>query len=425
MKRWIWIPVVIVVIGAFVSWRAFSADIESRPDVPVTPEMIERGRYLAVAADCIACHTAPGGEPFAGGLEFDLGEMGKLYSSNITPDEETGIGTWSDDDFRRAMHLGIGKGGKRLYPAFPYASYSMLTDEDVLAIKAYLFSLEPVKNTPPPNEMKWPYNQRWLMAYWNWLFNPAEQFVPDESQSPEWNRGKYLVEGLGHCGECHTPRNFLQGPKRSQAFGGAVTRGWHAYNISSDPEHGIGSWTDEQLVSYFTRGYAEGRGPASGPMAEVISHSLRHLTEEDIRAMIVYLRSTKPIDSGIPAPRVAEAAQPADAGDENEHGRQMFAALCSNCHKADGSARQIPYEALRGERALADPHGTNLTQVVLYGTEVHTPYGRISMPGFGDGYTDSDLAAVINYAAAKLGGQKLNITPEEVAKRRTRPPARL
>lgn len=415
MKRWIWIPIVIVVIGAAITWRAFSLSVEARPDVPATPEMVERGRYLVQAGDCVACHTAPGGEPFAGGRLFDLGKMGKLYSPNITPDKETGIGNWSDTDFRSAMHLGIGKDGKRLYPAFPYASYSMLTDDDVLAIKAYLFSLEPVSNVVPENEMAFPYNQRWLMAFWNWLFNPNERFEPDPQQSAEWNRGRYLVEGLGHCGDCHTPRNFLQGLSRSKAYAGAVADGWMAYNISSDKETGIGSWTDEELVSYLTTGYAEGRGPASGPMAEVINHSLRHLTPEDIRAMVVYLRSLEPVKSDIPVTRVAQAGT---TDVSLEHGQRVYAGLCANCHQLDGSGIQTKYESLVGERALNDPQATNLTQIVLYGSEIETPYGKITMPGFGKAYNNSDIAAVVNFVAAQMGGQSVRLTAEDIAKRR-------
>ena len=217
--------------------------VEHRADVAATPDMVKRGEYLVQAADCVSCHTVPGNEPFAGGRVFDLGNMGKLYSPNITPDKETGIGSWSDDDFRSALQLGIGKGGVHLYPALPYASFSGITDDDALAIKAYLFSLKPVHSTPPTNAMRFPYDQRWLMAYWSWLFNPNVRFTPHPEQSAQWNRGRYLVENLAHCGECHTPRNFLQGRKGSEAFAGAVTQGWKAYNISSDHDAGVGGWT--------------------------------------------------------------------------------------------------------------------------------------------------------------------------------------
>src|SRR5579872_6708458 len=216
VKRGIWILIVIIAVGVFITWRAFSMSVPHRPDVAATPEMIKRGEYLVQAGDCISCHTAAGRPAFAGGREFNLGDMGKLYSPNITPDRETGIGAWSDDDFRSAMQVGVGKGGEHLYPAMPYASFTLVTDEDALAIKAYLFSLKPVHSVPPDDAMRFPYSQRWLMAFWSWMFDSNERFAADSGQSPQWNRGKYLVEGLAHCSECHTPRNMLQARKSSQ-----------------------------------------------------------------------------------------------------------------------------------------------------------------------------------------------------------------
>jgi mono/diheme cytochrome c family protein len=173
-------------------------------------DLAARGEYLARAADCVACHTAPGGKPFAGGLAFRL-PFGTLYSTNITPDKESGIGAWSDEDFVRALQEGAGRDGKHFYPAFPYTSYTLMTRSDVLAIKAYLFSLKPVRNRPPASDISFPFNQRYLIWFWDVLFNPGQRFQPNTGQTPEWNRGAYLVEALGHCGECHTPRNFLFG----------------------------------------------------------------------------------------------------------------------------------------------------------------------------------------------------------------------
>ncbi|MGH8261015.1 MAG: c-type cytochrome, partial [Steroidobacteraceae bacterium] len=290
MKRWIWIPVVIVLAGIAVTIRAFSVGVTHHADVPATPDMVQRGAYLVQAADCVGCHTVPGGTPFAGGREFDLGSMGKLYSPNITPDKATGIGSWSDDDFRSAVQLGIAKGGEHLYPAFPYASFTKLSDADVLAIKAYLFSLKPVRYTPPADAMSFPYDQRWLMAYWSWLFDSNQRLTADSTQSSEWNQGRYLVEALGHCGECHTPRGALQAVQSSKALGGAITQQWKAYDITPDKTSGIGGWTDEELVSYLTTGFAKDHGPASGPMAEVISNSLSRLPAADIHAIVTYLR---------------------------------------------------------------------------------------------------------------------------------------
>jgi mono/diheme cytochrome c family protein len=416
MKRWIWIPVVIILAGAFVTWRAFSMSVPHRPDVPATPAMVTRGEYLVRAGDCVSCHTVAGQEPFSGGREFDLGSLGKLYSPNITPDKETGIGSWSDDDFRAALQLGIGKGGVHLYPAFPYASFTLLSDDDALAIKAYLFSLKPVHAAPPANAMNFPYNQRWLMAYWSWMFDPNQRLADDSTKPPEWNHGRYLVEALGHCAECHTSRNLLQARKSSAAYAGAITQKWKAYDITPDKATGIGAWSDDDLVAYLSTGFAKGHGPASGPMAEAVSNSLRYLPSADIHAMVAYLRSLTAIASAVPA--AEGAADPPATEPDLSYGRQVYARECANCHHLDGTGTQSVYEALHGAETVTDPQAVNLTQVVLYGSTIETANGRVQMLGFGGGLTDVDVAAVVNFAAQQLGGHTPNLTPHDVSLRR-------
>src|ERR1700675_544946 len=251
---------------------------------------VERGAYLAKAADCMVCHTTPGGKEYAGGLGFKL-PFGTLYSTNITPDKDTGIGNYSDQDFLAAMHRGIRGDGARLYPAMPVTSYTYLRDADALALKAYLFSLPPVRAAAPENTLMFPFNQRWAMGFWSALFNPDTRFQPDTSKSPEWNRGAYLAEALAHCGECHTPRNLAFALDNRQKFAGAVTAGWRAFNISSDKGAGVGAWTDAELASYLSTGHAAGHGTASGPMGEAVDQSFSRMPSEDIRAMVAYLRS--------------------------------------------------------------------------------------------------------------------------------------
>ena len=212
----------------------------------------------------MVCHTTQGGKEYAGGLGFKL-PFGTLYSTNITPDKETGIGNYSDQDFLNAVHRGIRRDGARLYPAMPYTSYTYISDADALAIKAYLFSLPPVRATAPANTLAFPFNQRWAMVFWSALFNPDTRFEPDTSKSPEWNRGAYLAEALAHCGECHTPRNLAFALNNRKKFAGAVTAGWRAFNISSDKTTGVGGWRDDDLVSYLSTGHAAGHGTASGP----------------------------------------------------------------------------------------------------------------------------------------------------------------
>ena len=253
---------------------------------------VERGAYLAKAADCMVCHTTPSGKEYAGGLGFKL-PFGTLYSTNITPDKETGIGNYSDQDFLNAIHRGIREDGARLYPAMPFTSYTYMTDADALAIKAYLFSLPPVHAPDPDNTLAFPFNQRWAMGFWSALFNPDTRFEPDTSKSPQWNRGAYLAEALAHCGECHTPRNLAFALDNRKKFAGALTAGWRAYNITSDKTTGIGGWRDDDLVAYLTTGHAAGHGSASGPMGEAVDHSFGQMAPQDIRAAC--LRSPHPI----------------------------------------------------------------------------------------------------------------------------------
>jgi mono/diheme cytochrome c family protein len=211
--------------------------------------LVQKGEYLAKAADCLVCHTAKGGQAYAGGFPFVL-PFGTLYSTNITPDKATGIGNYTDEQFLAAMHRGIRRDGANLYPAMPYTSYTYITDADALAIKAYLFTLAPINLPNKPNELPFPFNQRWAMGIWSALFNANERFKPDTDQSAEWNRGAYLAEALAHCGECHTPRNLAFALNNRKKFGGALTAGWRAYNISSDPASGVG-WTSPASVDSF------------------------------------------------------------------------------------------------------------------------------------------------------------------------------
>lgn len=384
-------------------------------------DLVKRGEYLARAGDCAACHNALGGKPFAGGYAFRL-PFGTIYSSNITPDRETGIGAWSDDDFLRALHDGIGKDGENLYPAFPYTSYTLLTDRDVLAIKAYLFSLKPVHYQPPPNDLAFPFSQRFLMKFWNVLFNPGRRFQPNSDRSAEWNRGAYLTEALGHCGDCHTPRDLVFAPSASRKFAGALIEGWKAYNITPDREWGIGAWSDGQLAEYIANGHAPERSSAAGPMAEAVDNSLRFLTTGDIHAMMAYLKSVPPnADSSNPAavPTPSEAPHIApitvSLGGPNL-GLQVFEGACASCHGFDGKGTVWAHADLVGNRTVNDPSATNLAQVVIHGASLHTPHGEVSMPAFGDGYSDAEIAAVANYMTGRFGTAASQITAADVAK---------
>jgi len=427
---------IVVVIGLAVAWTlrqpgpmAFAegtrvplAAYDGKPTgVPADfqdADPLARGRYLAVAADCEACHTEEGGAPFAGGRPFET-QFGTIYSPNITPDAETGIGSWSDTDFLRAVHEGIAKDGTRLYPAFPYASYTYLTDEDVLAMKAYLFSLPAVKNTAPANTLRWPYNQRGLMAIWSKLYNPATRFEAVAGQSAEWNRGAYLAEALGHCGECHTPRTALQALNNKRKFSGGMAEGWRAYNLSSDKQSGIGTWSAEDLETYLKTGHSEDRGSAFGPMAQAVHLSFQKLTPSDVTAIVTYVRSVPPVSTpDLPAPKLeAASANPSDhaAAESNSRGHLMFASVCAGCHSWTGSGSYVPHTTLTGTRAVNDPTATNVALAVLRGASTLPPSGDIAvMPAFAAAWSDEEIADVSNYVIARFGARPSSITAEQV-----------
>jgi mono/diheme cytochrome c family protein len=381
--------------------------------------LVERGAYLVKAADCEACHTSQSGKEYAGGLAIRL-PFGTLYSTNITPDKETGIGNYSDQDFLNAVHRGIRRDGARLYPAMPYTSYTYVSDADALAIKAYLFSLPPVHAPTPANTLAFPFNQRWGMMFWSALFNPDTRFAPDTSKSPEWNRGAYLSEALAHCGECHTPRNLAFAVNNRQKFAGAVTAGWRAFNITSDKTTGVGGWRDDDLTAYLSTGHAPGHGTASGPMGEAVDHGLSQLAGEDIRAIVAYLRSVPPVTStdlpATPAPPAPPSHK--DGGTADARGKMVFEGACVSCHGWTGESAVSPTATLTGAWAVNDPAATNVAQIVISGTRRSTPDGAISMPAFGNAYSDDEIAAVANYVTARFGAKGSKLTAQDVAELR-------
>lgn len=388
------------------------------PKALAQASLVERGEYLAKAADCMVCHTAQGGKQYAGGLGFKL-PFGMLYSTNITPDKETGIGNYSDKDFLNAVQNGIRHDGARLYPAMPYTTYTYVSDADALAIKAYLFSLPPVRSTPPANTLAFPFNQRWAMMFWAAVFSPDTRYEPDTSKSAEWNRGAYLVEALAHCGECHTPRNLAFALNNRKKFAGAITAGWRAFNISSDKATGVGGWRDDDLISYLSNGHAAGHGTASGPMGEAVDHSLSQLAPEDIRAIVTYLRSVPPtVSSDLPATTAPPASPSHKDGSQEARGKMVFQGACVSCHSWTGESAISPMATLTGAWAVNDPGATNVAQIVISGTKRHTPDGALSMPAFGNAYSDEEIAAVANYVTARFGSKGSRLTANDVAELR-------
>jgi len=427
------IAVIILVVIGTLAWRTFNpgplafagsstvalADYhEANPTgVPASlaqADIVKRGEYLAKAADCVVCHTTKEGDAFAGGLPFPA-PSGTLYSTNITADKDTGIGDYSDQDFLNAVQRGIRKDGARLYPAMPYTSYTFMTDADVLAIKAYLFSLPVVRRENQRDTLQFPFNQRWTMTFWSWAFNPDTRFTPNTANSAEWNRGAYFAEALAHCGECHTPRNPAFGLDNRRKFAGAAY-GWLAFNITSDKGTGIGSWSDEEIFRYLAQGHAVGRGTASGPMAEVVDYSLSHMDPGDIRALATYLRSVPAVASSEPATIAPPApASPKEGGAVADAlGGKVFAQACVSCHDWTGVSALSPFATISGSRAVNDPSATNVAQIVISGTRRFAP-GGMSMPAFGSTYTDTEIAAVANYVTGRFGSAASKLTAKDVA----------
>lgn len=409
--------------GTTVSLTDYASDPTGVPEDFEPSDIIARGQYLADAADCLACHTAEGGEAFAGGRAFHT-DFGTIYAPNISPDTQTGIGTWSDEDFLRAVHEGVGDGGEWLYPAFPYAAYTYLSTDDVLAIKAYLFMQPPVRNEPPENTLRFPYDQRWLMRIWAMLYNPNSRFEPVADRSPSWNRGAYMVEALGHCGDCHTPRTPLQSLDNRRKFAGGFAEGWRAYNLSSHESSGIGSWSADDLERYLKTGRSQNRGSAFGPMAEAVHLSFAKLTDSDVRAIVEYVRTIPPVDvPDLPSPRM----EPADidplrsvAADTNPRGLEIFSGACAGCHGWTGQNDLVPHSSFTGSRAVNDPTATNVALAIIHGaSSLPTSDGAVAtMPAFGSIYSDDDVAAVSNYVIARFGARPSAITASEVARLR-------
>ena len=384
-------------------------------------DIVNRGKYLARAADCMVCHTAKDGVPFAGGRAFAL-PFGTIYSTNITPDMDTGIGKYSNANFLDAVHKGIGRDNTRLYPAMPYASYTYMSDADALAIKAYLFTLQPVHAAAPQSTLVFPFNHRSLMKIWSALFNADRRFAPHVDRSAEWNRGAYLVEAMGHCGECHTPRNLLFALNNRQKFAGAVQAGWRAYNITPDQGAGVGAWSDADLAHYLSMGHADGRGTAAGPMGEEVDASLSRMSGSDIAAVVTYLRSVPSVaTSNLPEPKKtpALASQTAAVAAADARGKEVYEGACAGCHGWTGISPVVPFATLTGTRSVNDPTAVNVAQVIIGGGQRHRPYDAENMPAFGSTYSDAEIASVANYVTARYGAKGSGLTAAQVAKMRT------
>ncbi|MDA9434707.1 c-type cytochrome [Bradyrhizobium sp. CCBAU 51627] len=400
-----------ILAGLVLCTAVASAAVAAEP----SPELIATGKTLVEAGDCAGCHTADPTKPFAGGKRIET-PFGAIYAPNLTPDRDTGIGAWTDADFTRAVRYGTAPDGSLYYPAFPYPYFTRMTKDDTLAIRAYLGTLAPVVSRNKPPELRWPFGYRGLMRAWNWLFFKPGLFEPDQSKSVAWNRGGYLVMGPGHCGACHTPKNYFGADKSAQALTGSELGGWYAPRLDGAARAGLQSWSEQDIAEYLQTG-RNAKSHAGGPMAEVIIASTSKLSDADVHAIAVYLKSLPP------ARRESIVTPPDEA--EMKAGQAVYAKLCIACHEADGSGAPRIYPPLPANALLQSINPSSTLRIILDGAHtVTTPRAPNTgeMPGYAKQLSDEEIAAVTNYIRNSWGNAGPLVTPAQVAKARGQGP---
>ncbi len=390
---------------------ALALPIAARAD-PDNFTQVSRGAALAAVGDCTGCHTVPGGKPFAGGMMLET-PFGPIATPNLTPDNETGLGRWTAGEFARAMHEGIGRDGMRLYPAFPYPFYTKVAREDVDAIYAFLRTLPPVRNPVPRDTLPFPFDIRLAMAGWNTLFFTPGYFRPDPGKSPEYNRGAYLVEGLGHCGACHTQMNWFGANRTTRTLEGGELQGWFAPNLTDDPRIGLGRWSEEEIVTYLRTGRTD-RTQASGPMVEVIENSTSRMPPADLHAMAVYLKQRSATLVQPPAPVAAGAAQ-------MQHGAAIYADNCKACHDASGAGVAQIFPRLAGSQVVQQDDPSTLMRLVLQGGRAAATDAAPTapaMPAFAWRLSDAEVADVVTFIRNSWGNAASAVSAADAAKAR-------
>jgi mono/diheme cytochrome c family protein len=402
---------------------------------------IARGRYLAIAGDCTACHTNPaGGKPFAGGYAI-ASPLGVIYASNITPSRRYGVGAYSEAQFGRALRQGVRADGANLYPAMPYTAYAGLSDSDIHALYVYFMNAVPaVDAAAPVTHLPFPFNERWSMSVWNAMFLHDARFRPNPRRDATWNRGAYLAGALEHCSACHTPRNLLMAEDEGRAYAGGRVGPWYAPNITGDAVSGIGGWSRAELVRYLKTGAVPGKAQAAGGMAEAVTNSLQYLSDSDLNALAAYLQAIPPIrdeagarpDSAWGGPAHFESALRGAPVVSRETGPELYSRYCASCHQPDGAGtRDGAYPALYHNTATGAPQPENLVAAILYGVRRDAGGAKVLMPSFGPGsyvqsLTDTQVAAIATYALATFGNPAAHVTPDDVAiARRGGPPSPL
>lgn len=380
-----------------------------------TPQQVERGRYLALAGNCAGCHTARGGAAYAGGVGIDT-PFGTVYAGNLTPDARTGLGRWTAAEFWRAMHHGRSKDGRLLYPAFPYPSFTRVTREDADALYAWLRTLPPADVPNLPHKLRFPYDTQAALAVWRALSFAPTPFVADAAQPAEWNRGAYLVNGLGHCIACHGARNAIGATeeKRGLSGGSVPIEHWYAPSLTSKREAGVVDWDKQEIVALLKTGTAT-RGSVMGPMADVVFRSTQHLNDADLGAIATYLQQLP--DTTPPA--APNPSSRRDAG-TMERGARIYDQRCAYCHGDKGEGSPGAYPPLAGSRAVAMDTPVNLVQAVRRGGFLPAtagnprPYG---MPPFGHLLDDEEIAAVLTYVRGAWGNDAPPVTAADMLRR--------
>ncbi|MNG83367.1 c-type cytochrome [Serratia inhibens] len=384
-------------------------------------QRIQHGEYLARAGDCAACHTAPGGVPFAGGLKMTT-PIGAIYSTNITPDKQTGIGEYSQQEFSDALRKGMARDGTRLYPAMPYPSFAKISDDDVRDLYLYFTrQVKPVAQQNKKSDIPWPLNMRWPLALWNLAFREDGSYRPDAKQSAEWNRGAYLVQGLGHCGTCHTPRGIgFQEKALTQSdsayLSGGTLEGWHAASLRADPVGGLGNWRTEDITRFLKTGHNP-RFAAFGSMVDVVQDSTQHLSDADLQAIAGYLQSL-PGDSRQKPPQAdAKTAKALFSGDVSRPGAQTYLDNCAACHRSNGLGYRDTFPQLAHNPALLDEDPSSLISIIINGSRtpmtVSAPTG-LTMPDFGWRLSDEQVAQVASFVRSSWGNHAPAVTAEQV-----------
>jgi mono/diheme cytochrome c family protein len=397
------------ILGGLAATLLASSAIAGESD-PQEFDQIERGRYLAVLSDCASCHTVPGSNrPFAGGRPIET-PFGNIVAPNITPDPETGIGSWSDEAFDTAVRGGIGRHGSRLYPAMPYNAYTKMSRNDVLAIRAYLNTVTPVRNAVVANTLPFPFNIRAAMRVWDALYFKEGEYQADPQKSAEWNRGAFLVDGPAHCGACHTPKTFLGGDKTDQYLRGAYLQGWSAPNITGDRRVGIGGWSQEDLVAYLKSGHNRLTAAATGPMGEVVTLSTAFMKDGDLNAIATYLKS---LPGQGDAPTALAPNDPAMVA-----GAAIYRDQCSACHGLDGKGVAELFPSVANSAMVRSDDPTTSIRIVLRGARSVGTTAQPTAPGmpsYGRQLDDSQIAAVLTYIRNSWGGAAAAVKADDVA----------